>query len=273
MSGELVSRIIIRENIIMKNSKRIIQRITIAAAIMIFGLGTVFAVQAAGSANSSDLSAKTSHAAGNLAVQKSEAETKAVISVPMQETESITEAEVTTEPQTEAAVNYNQETTAVQPVTEAPTEAPVLSADQINSNQAQSNASTYASYINQVYSLINQERAAAGVNSVAYDSTLTLMSCHRAIENANNNSMTVSDGHHIRPDGQKASTIAVYYGQYGSFGENLGRYQTSPEEIVKGWHKSSAHYTCMINSKYTRVGVGVAQDSEGNYYWTAIFMS
>lgn len=77
----------------------------------------------------------------------------------------------------------------------------------------------------------------------------------------------------MRPNGQKASIVCNYYGQYGSFGENLGRYQNTPSEIITGWHNSPAHYTCMVRGKYTRVGVGVAQDSNGNYYWAAIFMN
>ena len=71
----------------------------------------------------------------------------------------------------------------------------------------------------------------------------------------------------------KASTVCNYYGQYGSFGENLGRYQNTPSESITGWHNSPAHYTCMVKGMYTRVGVGVAQDSNGNYYWAAIFMN
>ena len=81
-----------------------------------------------------------------------------------------------------------------------------------------------------------------------------------------------SDGHHIRPNGQKASTICSYYNLFGSYGENLGRYQASPSEIVLGWHNSAAHYSCMTNTKYTKVGIGVAKDSQGYIYWTAIFM-
>ena len=44
------------------------------------------------------------------------------------------------------------------------------------------------------------------------------------------------------------------------------------DEIVTGWHNSATHYACMTSSKYNRVGVGIAADSEGYLYWVAIFM-
>ncbi|MDO5402489.1 MAG: CAP domain-containing protein [Eubacteriales bacterium] len=284
----------------MKDSRKSIKVVTIAAAVSIFGIGTAFAVQAAGSSNSADVKVVNSQAAAKtVEVEKNthkEAATQAEKPTSaIQESETQTESDAQpAEAGTETASSNTQDNTQNQPA-EQPAQtdnsgdsqpaasnepqdtpqAPVLemSEDDINNAQAQGNASAYASYINQVYELINQERAAAGTGAVGYDSTLTVMACHRALENANANSMKVEGGRHIRPNGQKASTICSYYGQYGSFGENLGRYQNTPDEIITGWHNSSAHYSCMTNAKYTRVGVGVAQDSNGNYYWAAIFMN
>lgn len=138
---------------------------------------------------------------------------------------------------------------------------------------AMNNKVVYDSYVKEVYALINQERTAAGVSSVTYDDTLTLMAMHRAAENAYIDWFETDGIHHIRPNGEYASSICDYYKQYGSFGENLGRYQASAVEIVQGWHDSPAHYQCMISRKYKRVGIGIAQDSEGYYYWAAIFMN
>lgn len=197
--------------------------------------------------------------------------------------EAATEAPVYQEPATEAT-RYEAPALAApvaeapvyeEPATEAPTEAPVQSEDDYYADKARVNAGTYSSYINQVYNLINQERAAAGKQAVALDSSLTQMACHRAVENADNDCFTISGGHHVRPNGKNASSICYYYGIYGSYGENMGRYQMTPQEIVMGeygWHNSASHYACMTDSEYNRVGIGVAQDSEGYYYWIAIFM-
>ncbi len=144
---------------------------------------------------------------------------------------------------------------------------------------AQSNAGVYASEISQVYDLINQERANVGVASVAYDPTLTIMASHRAAENADATFFLVAGGHHRRPfeiaenTFKEAKTICYYYGQYGSFGEVMGKGQRTPQGIVSGWHNSQAHYNCMVSSSYTRVGIGVADGSDGKRYWVAIFMN
>ena len=94
----------------------------------------------------------------------------------------------------------------------------------------------------------------------------------RASENAANDYFVIENGKHKRPDGRNASSICEDYGQRGSFGEVMGRYQETPDEIVTGWHNSATHYACMTSSKYNRVGVGIAADSEGYLYWVAIFM-
>ena len=126
--------------------------------------------------------------------------------------------------------------------------------------------------VTQVIAGINAERAAAGVAAVTYDATLTDMSQVRASENAANDYFVIENGKHKRPDGRNASSICSDFGQAGYFGEVMGRYQTSPAEIVTGWHNSATHYACMTSTKYSRVGVGVAADSEGYLYWVAIFM-
>ena len=108
--------------------------------------------------------------------------------------------------------------------------------------------------------------------AVTYDVTLTDMAQVRASENAANDYFVIENGKHKRPDGRNASSICEDYGQSGSFGEVMGRYQETPDEIVTGWHNSATHYACMTSSKYNRVGVGIAADSEGYFYWVAIFM-
>ncbi|MCR5516741.1 MAG: CAP domain-containing protein [Lachnospira sp.] len=196
-------------------------------------------------------------------------------------TEEITTQELETESYVEetttatvAAVTEEATTQPTEALTEETT-SEVLSGDAAYAAQAKANASTYSSYINEVYSLINDLRASQGLGAVSLDQTITLAACHRAYENAVNNFFVVDSttGHHMRPNGSKASTIASYYGLAGSFGEVMGRYQTSPSGIVDGWIGSPSHYNVLVSSKYTRVGVGVAQDSEGNYYWVAIFMN
>lgn len=227
------------------NSKKWIKTITITTAVLVFAADAVFALKSAGTANTDKDSADTVVAAANEATDLVVKET-----VSEKETEVITET---------AATEATTEAVQEPEVTEAVTELPVV--------QTPSDAR-----VAQVIAGINAEREAAGVAAVTYDVTLTDMAQVRASENAANDYFVIENGKHKRPDGRNASSICEDYGQRGSFGEVMGRYQETPDEIVTGWHNSATHYACMTSSKYNRVGVGIAADSEGYFYWVAIFM-
>jgi len=283
--------------------KKILKVVTVVTLLLVIEVGTVFALQTTNISASSTIEAFNQQVAQNSTLKESKdsvsiAETNAQAIIELAaETQTVTEAvtaeattvsgptvaaTVATETKAVTTNTQNVATTAPEVQTNAavketanvsgPTAGVALTDNQANA-MAYQNASTYAEYVNQVYALINQERTAVGVPTVSKDNTLTIVAMHRSIENAWMNFMEVSsDGHHLRPNGQKASTICTYYNLSGSYGENLGRYQSSPSEIVLGWHNSPAHYSCMTNAKYTKVGIGVAKTSEGLLYWTAIFM-
>lgn len=95
----------------------------------------------------------------------------------------------------------------------------------------------------------------------------------RADENALNDCfVTDENGKHIRPDGRTASTICSDFAKGGHWGEIMGRFQDSPEEVINDWTNSERHYNCMINPIYTKAGVGIAKDSTNHYYWIVEFL-
>lgn len=224
------------------NSKKSIKIITVA--VLVFGIGAAYAMKTSGTANLDNNSAKTVVAASNMNNQVAVAGVSAGVE---------TETQAETVAQTVAPTV--EETQPVEPETQKEEAAPVID-----------------SRVSEVIAGINAERAAVAVAPVVYDATLTSMAQTRASENADNNFFVVENGKHMRPDGRTASSICTDYGVYGYFGEVMGRNQTSPAEIVTGWHNSAPHYACMTGAKYSRVGVGVAADAKGNLYWVAIFM-
>ena len=243
------------------NSKKWIKTITITTAVLVFAAGAVFALKSAGTANTDKDSADTVVAAANEVTDLVVKET-----VSEKETEVITETaatEATTEEATEAVTEQSSTIAEIQPQTEVATEAV---------QEPEVTEAVTELPVVQVIAGINAEREAAGVAAVTYDVTLTDMAQVRASENAANDYFVIENGKHKRPDGRKASSICEDYGQSGSFGEVMGRYQETPDEIVTGWHNSASHYACMTSGKYNRVGVGIAADSEGYLYWVAIFM-
>ena len=258
------------------NSKKWIKNVTIATAVLVFGIGVGFAAKVAGTPNSDNDGAKTIVAAANDATDSVVKET-----IAQKETETDTETaameattEVTTEEATEAVTEQSSTIAETQQQTETATEAVQVTEHTEAATKAPVPVVQTPSdeRVAQVISGINAERAAAGVAAVTYDAILTDMAQVRASENAANDYFVIENGKHKRPDGRNASSICEDYGQRGSFGEVMGRYQETPDEIVTGWHNSATHYACMTSSKYNRVGVGIAADSEGYLYWVAIFM-
>ena len=242
------------------NSKKSIKIITVA--VLVFGIGVAYAMKTSGTVNLDNNSAKTVVAASNM-------NNPVAVAGVSAEVETETQSQVT-----EEVKAVTEETTEVQTETAAHTVAPAVEETQPVEPEIQKEeaAPVIDSRVSEVIAGINAERAAAGVAPVVYDATLTSMAQTRASENADNNFFVVENGKHMRPDGRTASSICTDYGVYGYFGEVMGRNQTSPAEIVTGWHDSAPHYACMTGAKYNRVGVGVAADAKGNLYWVAIFM-
>ena len=140
---------------------------------------------------------------------------------------------------------------------------------------AKANKTTYASLASEVVNLINEYRTANGLAKLSVNDTLSTAAMHRAAESAYADwNMTAMEGgakRHIRPNFTKASTITSEYGIGGNFGENFGRWQASPSEVIAQWKSSSSHNALLLSESYTKVGIGVAQDSLGDYYWVALF--
>lgn len=147
--------------------------------------------------------------------------------------------------------------------------------DEAARSSAKSNETLYASQVEELVGLINEYRAANGLNKVDLTANLTDAAMHRAAESAYSDwNMTAYENgskRHIRPNFEKASSIATEYGITGNFGENYGRYFDTPAEILNGWKNSEAHNALLLNRSYTKAGIGIAADSDGYLYWIAIF--
>ena len=56
---------------------------------------------------------------------------------------------------------------------------------------------------------------------------------------------------------------------YRSAGENIAMGQRTPSEVVTAWMNSPGHRANILNSSFTRIGVGYVP--AGNY-WTQMFI-
>lgn len=121
------------------------------------------------------------------------------------------------------------------------------------------------SYMKQVVSLVNVERAKYGLAPVTIDSSMEKAALVRSRE-------IQTSFAHTRPDGSSFSTALKDAGvSYRQCGENIAWGQKTPEEVMNGWMNSSGHRANILNSSYTRIGVGYVQNASGTGYWVQLF--
>ena len=59
---------------------------------------------------------------------------------------------------------------------------------------------------------------------------------------------------------------------YKTAGENIGKGQKTPAQVVNAWMNSQGHRENILNKNYTEIGIGVAKDAKGTLYWTQMFI-
>ena len=117
----------------------------------------------------------------------------------------------------------------------------------------------------EVFRLVNAERESKGLAPLTKTTELTQTAVVRAVE-------TISRFSHVRPDGRSCFTaFDENKVPYKKGGENIGKGQISPSEIVTAWMDSPGHKGVILNGDYKHTGVGVAMDSKGLLYWAQSF--
>lgn len=163
-----------------------------------------------------------------------------------------------------------------QPATQAPVvstapQAGVLLTDAQGIALASQNSSIYASQINEMYSIINQRRAENGLGALQLNGALVQVASFRAAEMAHLDNGT-SQVSHTRPNGTSFSTVArnIYGVGYSVIGENVCDVISSASGAMTAFMNSPGHQANILGN-YTNVGIGVAQASDGTFYWVQIF--
>ena len=163
-----------------------------------------------------------------------------------------------TQPSTTKAAS--QSTTAAQTTQPATTAAPTT---QQGTTAA---GSSNSSYVSQVVTLVNEERAKAGLAALTVDSKAEAAAAVRAKE-------IMTSFSHTRPNGSSFSTALKEQGaSYSTAGENIAWGQKTPQEVVTGWMNSSGHRANILGANYTKIGCGFYQGSDGTCYWSQLFI-
>lgn len=146
------------------------------------------------------------------------------------------------------------------------TTAPTISSPSTN-NVPSATVATPASSGNaaaaeqQAVDLLNADRRANGLAGLQVDSRLTTLAQNYAQDMINRNYFS-----HYNPEGQSPFDRMTQAGiTYSAAGENIAINQSVPKAEV-AFMNSSGHRANILNSTYTKVGIGVAFDKNGNVY-------
>lgn len=117
----------------------------------------------------------------------------------------------------------------------------------------------------QVVTLVNKERAKAGLQKLSIDTTLQAAAAKRAKE-------LKSLFSHVRPDETMCFTVLDQYNiSYMAAGENIAMGQTTPEAVMNSWMNSPGHKANILSGNFTKIGVGCYQYN-GRLYWVQLFI-
>ncbi len=133
---------------------------------------------------------------------------------------------------------------------------------------SQTASSSYSAFQNEVVRLVNVERAKNGLGALSIDAGITKTATLKSQDMVKNNYFS-----HTSPTYGSPFDLMKQYGvSYRAAGENIAMGQTTPAQVMNGWMNSAGHRANILNSSYTKIGVGVAQNASGTYYWTQHFI-
>ncbi|MCR4922962.1 MAG: CAP domain-containing protein [Lachnospiraceae bacterium] len=110
------------------------------------------------------------------------------------------------------------------------------------------------------YNLVNEQREAAGLGTLSWDSDLETTSVVRAREISEKFS-------HTRPNGSQWYTInSKIMG-----GENLAYGYNNADEVLEGWMDSPTHRENILYATFTKVAISIYEADDGTLYWAQEF--
>jgi uncharacterized protein YkwD len=121
-----------------------------------------------------------------------------------------------------------------------------------------------AQYEDDVYVIVNQERAKQSVGALTRDAALDAI--------AQGHSDHMRDVGIMAHEGIGDGTMAERYASAGytylKAGENVAQGQTSPQAVMTAWMNSPGHRANILDPEFNRIGVALAMPG---FYWTQNF--
>ncbi|MGW1074608.1 CAP domain-containing protein [Streptomyces sp. NPDC002537] len=122
-----------------------------------------------------------------------------------------------------------------------------------------------ATPVAQILSLVNEERAKAGLRPLAASSRLSALAQSFSDDMARRGFFA-----HTDPDGRTPWDRAARRGIDNLGGENIARGQPDARAVMDAWMRSSGHRANILNREYRTLGIGL-NPGEGGPWWTQDF--
>lgn len=130
------------------------------------------------------------------------------------------------------------------------------------------NFNSYASARTTILNKTNEYRKEKNINALTLDEELSKIATLRAMEIAYSGVLS-----HNRPNGKEWTTIwEEYKGKERDIvmAENIAGEYNTDIQVVTEWHNSKAHNAIMLESRFTKIGIG-KYSFNGKTYWVQHF--
>ncbi|SDX67796.1 CAP domain-containing protein [Paenibacillus sp. CF384] len=117
-----------------------------------------------------------------------------------------------------------------------------------NTGTSTTDKSTFAA---QVVTLVNKERANAGLGTLKSDTLLTKVALDKAKDMYTNNYFD----HNSPTYGSPFDMMRAYGVSYSYAGENIAKGQRTPAEVMQAWMNSPGHKANILSKNFNKIGV------------------
>ncbi len=125
--------------------------------------------------------------------------------------------------------------------------------------------SSVTEFENEVIRLVNEIRVKNGLHTLTADWELSRVARYKSQDMKDNKYFA----HNSPTYGTPYQMMKSFGITYRSAGENIAQGYSTPQAVVNGWMNSAGHRKNILNSSFTRIGVGYVKS--GNY-WTQMFI-
>ncbi|PJI09805.1 MULTISPECIES: CAP domain-containing protein [Clostridium] len=121
---------------------------------------------------------------------------------------------------------------------------------------------------NEVLRLVNVERAKYGLPALKANVQLFNVARIKSKDMLTRNYFS-----HTSPTFGSTFSLLTRYGiSYAAAGENIAYGYVNAASVMRGWMNSPGHRANILGKQYRELGVGAAKSSNGQIYWTQVFI-